>query len=69
MLVKGGVGTLLVGGGHELMALVLDPLSDAKLVLCAAEQLWLVLGVLASLIAISCQLWFIDGLRATTDAT
>lgn len=36
VLVKFRVLTVLVGGGDELMALVLEPFSDAQLVFCGA---------------------------------
>lgn len=41
VLVECGVGALLVGGGDELVALLLDPLPQAELVLGAAKQSWL----------------------------
>ncbi len=37
--VKGGVLALLVGGGHEGVALVLKPLADAQLVLGRTKEL------------------------------
>jgi len=49
VLVENGVGALLVGGGDELVALVLEPLANTELILCATEKTGLVLGVLASL--------------------
>lgn len=49
VLVEFAVLTLLVGGGHKLVALRLDPFSETKLVLCGSEQLWLLLGVLVAL--------------------
>ena len=49
VFVEGRVLAFLVGSGDELMALILDPLPDSKLILGAAKQLWLVLGMLASL--------------------
>lgn len=49
VLVKGGVLALLVRGGDELVALVLEPLADAELVLGGTEKLRLVAGVLMAL--------------------
>ncbi len=39
LLVKLGVLALLVGGGHEGVALVLEPFADAELVLSGSEKL------------------------------
>lgn len=49
LLVKGGVLALLVGGSHQGVTLVLEPLADAELVLGGTEQLRLLLGVLTTL--------------------
>lgn len=49
VLVELGVGPVLVGGGDELVALLLDPLPDAELVLGGAEKVRLLLGVDAAL--------------------
>lgn len=38
LLVKLGVGALLVRGGHQGVALVLEPLANAELVLGRAEE-------------------------------
>lgn len=40
---------LLVGGGHESVSLVLEPLADTKLVLSGTEETGLLLGVLLAL--------------------
>ena len=39
LLVELGVLALLVGGGDEGVALVLEPFADAELVLCGSEEL------------------------------
>lgn len=39
----------LVRGGHQGVALVLEPLADTQLIFCSAEQLRLLLGVLTTL--------------------
>lgn len=49
MLVELGVGTLLAGSGNKLVALLLDPLPDTKLVLSGTEHLRLISGVLMTL--------------------
>ena len=49
LLVKSGVLTLLVGGSHQGVSLVLEPLADTKLILSGTEQLRLLLGVLTTL--------------------
>lgn len=49
LLVEGGVLTLLVGGGHQGVTLVLEPLADTELVLGGTEQLRLLLRVLTTL--------------------
>ena len=49
MLVELRVLTLLVRGGDELVALLLDPLPQTKLVLGGSEKLRLLLGVDATL--------------------
>lgn len=43
---------LLVGGGHESVSLVLEPLADTKLVLSGTEETRLLLGVLLALIEV-----------------
>ena len=45
VLVELGVLTLLVGGGDELVALLLDPLPQTKLVLGGTEKTGLLLSV------------------------
>jgi hypothetical protein len=42
--------TLLVGGGHESVSLVLEPLADTELVLCGTKETGLLFGVLLALI-------------------
>jgi hypothetical protein len=49
VLVKLRVGSLLAGGCHELVTLVLEPLADSELVLSGTEHLGLVSGVLVAL--------------------
>ena len=49
VLVKLGVLALLVGSGDELVALLLDPFPQAKLVLSGTKKLGLLLGVDATL--------------------
>lgn len=49
LLVKGGVLSLLVGGGHQSVTGILKPLADTELVLGGAEQSGLLLRVLATL--------------------
>ena len=49
VLVELGVLALLVGGGDELVALLLDPFPDTELVLSGSEKLGLLLGVDATL--------------------
>jgi len=49
VLVKGGVLALLVRGNNKLVALLLDPLLETKLVLGGTEESWLVFGVLETL--------------------
>ena len=49
LLVEGRVLTLLVGGGHESVALLLEPLANTKFVLGSTEQTRLLLGVLTTL--------------------
>jgi len=49
LLVEGGVLTLLVRGGDQGVALVLEPLANAELILGGTEQLRLLLGVLKTL--------------------
>jgi hypothetical protein len=50
LLVKGGVLTLLVGGSDEGVALLLEPFSQAQLVLGGTQETGLLLGVLTALI-------------------
>ena len=38
LLVELGVLALLVGGGYQSVALVLEPLAEAELVFCGAEK-------------------------------
>jgi hypothetical protein len=40
VLVKFGVLALLVGGGDELVSLLLKPFADTELVLGCAEKFW-----------------------------
>lgn len=49
LLLEGGVRTLLVGGGNEGVALVLEPLAQAELVLDSSQKTGLLLGVLTAL--------------------
>ena len=49
LLVEGGALALLVRGGDQGVALVLEPLADAELILGGTEQLGLLLGVLVAL--------------------
>lgn len=49
VLVKLGALAFLVGGGDELVALLLNPLPDTELVLSGSEELRLLLGVDAAL--------------------
>ena len=49
MLVELRVLALLVGGGDERVALVLQPFADSQLVLSGAQQLGLLFGVDAAL--------------------
>lgn len=51
-LVEGRVLALLVGGGHQGVALFLDPLAQTKLVLGGTEETGLLLGVLAALLCV-----------------
>lgn len=48
--VEGRVLALLVGSGHQGVALVLEPLADAKFILGGTQQLRLLLGVLTTLL-------------------
>lgn len=50
LLVELGALTVLVGGGDESVALLLDPFSETELILCATEKSGLFLGVLASVV-------------------
>jgi hypothetical protein len=49
LLVEGGVLALLVGGGDQSVASILEPLADAELVLGSTEETGLLLGVLTTL--------------------
>lgn len=49
LLLEDGVLTLLVGGGDQSVALLLDPFADTELVLSGSEELGLLLGVDAAL--------------------
>lgn len=49
VLIKGGIGALLVRGGDQFVPFTLKVFADAQLVLGAAEEAGLVFGVLASL--------------------
>lgn len=49
MLIEFGVLALLVRGSDKLMALILEPFSNAKLVLGGTEQTWLLTSVLVAL--------------------
>lgn len=49
LLVEGGVLALLVGGGHESVTGILEPLANTKLVLGGTEKTRLLLGVLTTL--------------------
>jgi hypothetical protein len=49
LLVKGGVLTVLVGGGDQSVTSILEPLADAELVLGSTEETGLLLGVLTTL--------------------
>lgn len=48
VLVEFGVLALLVGGGDELMSLILEPFADAEFVLGRAEKLWDLIVVLSA---------------------
>jgi len=50
LLVELAVLALLVGGGHQCVALVFEPLPDAELVLGRAQHLGLHLGVLLAIV-------------------
>lgn len=50
LLLEGGVRTLLIGGGDEGVALVLEPLAQAELVLDSSQKTGLLLGVLTAVI-------------------
>ena len=49
LLVKSGVLAVLVGGGDQSVASILEPLADAELVLGSTEETGLLLGVLTTL--------------------
>ena len=49
LLVKGRVGAVLVGGGDESVALVLNPLPQAEFILDGTKKTGLFFGVLAAL--------------------
>lgn len=40
VLVELGIFSLLVGGGDELMSLILEPFADTELVFSCAKKLW-----------------------------
>lgn len=54
--IKGGVCTIFVGGGDELMALVFQPLSQTKLVLTGSKEFGDIFGVLMTLHNCSAQI-------------
>lgn len=49
LLVELAVFTLLVGGGHQSVALLLDPLPDTELVLGGSQKLGFLCSVLTTL--------------------
>ena len=49
MLVESRTLTLLVGGGHKLVPLTLDPLPQAELILGGSEELGDLFGMLVAL--------------------
>ena len=49
LLIEFGVLPVLVRGGHKGVALVLQPFSNAKLVLRGTEQTWLLFSMLMAL--------------------
>lgn len=49
LLVEGRVLALLVGGGDQSVALLLEPLAQTELVLGGTQQTGLLLGVLTAL--------------------
>ena len=53
LLVKGRVLAVLVGGGDQSVALVLDPLPQAQLILDGTEKTRLLLGVLTTLLGLA----------------
>jgi len=67
VLVKCRVLALLVGCGDKLVALVLEPLADSKLVFRCSEKLGLVLCVLKSLRVLCQQVDFEDPSRQFID--
>jgi hypothetical protein len=50
LLLENTALALLVGGGHESVSLVLEPLANTELVLGGTEETGLLLGVLLALI-------------------
>ena len=50
LLVELGALPFLVAGGHQLVALLLEPPAQAQLVLRRAEQAGLLAGVLAAIV-------------------
>ena len=53
LLIEFGILSLFVRGGHKGVALVLQPFSNAKLVLRGTEQTWLLLSMLVALLWVS----------------
>ena len=53
LLLEDRVRTLLVGGGHQSVTLVLEPLADTELVLSGTEEAGLLFGMLAALDTVS----------------
>lgn len=49
LLIEFGILPVLVRGGYEGVALVLQPFPNAKLVLRGTEQTWLLLSMLVAL--------------------
>ena len=48
-LIELGVLALLVGGGDQGVALILEPFPDPELILRCSQKLWYFFGVLAAL--------------------
>lgn len=53
LLVEFGILPFLVRGSHKGVTLVLQPFSNAKLVLRGTEQTWLLLSMLVALLSVS----------------